>query len=83
MASCPREASILDIQQQTYKVLANSIYGCLGYPHSRFYLVPLASLITQKGREVLMHTVQVVEQLGLQVIYGDTDSVLVSSGGQD
>ncbi|KAM3458445.1 hypothetical protein NHJ6243_007446 [Beauveria neobassiana] len=68
-----------DIKQLALKLTANSMYGCLGYTKSRFYARPLAVLTTFKGREILRSTKELAESRSLQVIYGDTDSVMINA----
>ncbi|CAN0477526.1 unnamed protein product, partial [Hapterophycus canaliculatus] len=51
---------------------------------SRFYAKPIAALVTAQGRESLQRTVDLSEnQLGLEVIYGDTDSVMINTHSTD
>ncbi|KAJ2550715.1 DNA-directed DNA polymerase alpha catalytic subunit pol1 [Coemansia sp. RSA 1933] len=73
------EAAQLDLRQKALKLTANSMYGCLGFTHSRFYAKPLAMLITARGREILQATRDLALADGLEVIYGDTDSIMIAT----
>ncbi len=59
------------------KLLMNSFYGVLGTNSCRFAEAAVANAITSFGGEILRRTKDVVEGMGYDVLYGDTDSVFV------
>ena len=76
----PEKQAELDIRQQALKLTANSMYGCLGFSNSRFFAQPIAAMVTSMGRETLQRTVDIAQNtVGLEVIYGDTDSIMINT----
>ncbi len=65
-------------KSNAYKVAANTFYGVLGAPSSRFYHEAVASGVTAAGRWLISETIKAAEARGWAVIYADTDSIFVS-----
>ncbi len=70
-----------DQQQAAVKVIMNSLYGVSGWERFRLYDKESAAAITATGREVIKFTEQAANEVGNDVIYGDTDSVMLELGG--
>lgn len=77
------EKTIYQSQQWALKILANSFYGYMGYPRSRWYSKEAASSIASWGREYIHKAIKIAEDMGLNVLYGDTDSLFVGLGSED
>ena len=69
------------VASNAIKILMNSFYGVLGTSACRFYNPALANSITGAGREILLWSKRWFETAGFTVLYGDTDSLFVSSHG--
>ena len=68
---------LLNERQKAVKVLANAHYGYMGWPHARWYCRECAEAVTAWGRELILKALKIARELGLKVIYGDTDSLFV------
>jgi DNA polymerase I len=69
-----------DRQQQAVKVIMNSMYGVLGWDRFRLYDREMGAAVTATGRDVIEYTADVTDEIGHEVIYGDTDSVMLEIG---
>lgn len=66
-----------DRRSTAYKVVANSFYGGIGSPFSRFFDRRIAESVTKNGEWLLKHVIAEATRRGMEVVYGDTDSVFV------
>jgi len=72
---------LLDIKQQTLKILTNSFYGYMGWAGARWYCRECAEATTAWGRHFIKTSAKIAQDLGFRVLYGDTDSIFVSKPG--
>ncbi|MFB6268261.1 MAG: DNA-directed DNA polymerase, partial [Halodesulfurarchaeum sp.] len=71
---------VYDQQQAAVKVIMNSLYGVLGWERFRLYDKEMGAAVTATGREVIKYTETAANEHGKEVIYGDTDSVMLELG---
>ncbi len=67
----------LDAQSYAIKILANSFYGYMGFYGARWYSLDCAAATTAMGRKYIEGLIKTAEKHGIEVIYGDTDSVFL------
>ena len=67
--------AVLDGQQLSYKLLANSVYGQLGAKTSDIRDPKVAACVTSVGRGMITSARDYIHANGGRVVYGDTDSV--------
>lgn len=72
------ERTALEAQERAIKVVANAMYGYMGWVSSRWYMKEVAEAITAWGRNTIVTAAELAnKRFGLKVIYGDTDSLFV------
>ncbi|HUT81500.1 MAG TPA: DNA-directed DNA polymerase I [Candidatus Bathyarchaeia archaeon] len=72
-----------DVIQSALKVVINASYGVFGASHFPFYCPPLAEATTAIGRQAITRTIEKCDQMGVDVIYGDTDSVFLKNPSKE
>ncbi|WP_110138831.1 DNA-directed DNA polymerase I [Hyperthermus butylicus] len=66
-----------DTVQAAMKVYINASYGVFGASSFPLYAPPVAESVTAIGRYTIKETVKKAAELGLRVLYGDTDSLFI------
>ncbi len=72
------EYHVLDARQKAVKIITNAAYGYAGWIGARWYLKPVAEAASAWGRHIILSASKMAENAGIQVVYGDTDSLFLS-----
>ena len=68
-----------NIIQGALKVILNASYGVFGAETFDLYCPPVAEATAAIGRHSITQIIKKAEELGIQVLYGDTDSVFLKN----
>ncbi|MEI8003268.1 MAG: DNA-directed DNA polymerase, partial [Methanothrix sp.] len=64
------ERRFLDAKQNAMKILLNSFYGYSGYARARLYSLALANAVTSFGRENILRTKKIIDEIGSVYVIG-------------
>lgn len=73
----PEKREWYDVVQSSLKVFINASYGVFGSDAFALYTPPVAESVTAVGRHIIRSTIRRAAELGLMVLYGDTDSMFL------
>ncbi|MHA1710953.1 MAG: DNA-directed DNA polymerase I [Candidatus Freyarchaeota archaeon] len=68
-----------NVIQSALKVILNASYGVFGAETFDLYCPPVAEATAAIGRYAITETIKKARELGIEVIYGDTDSVFLKA----
>jgi DNA polymerase I len=72
---------IYNVRQYELKILLNAAAGVLGAHGFRFYEKDIAESVTLTGREVLKMAMEILSELGFEILYCDTDGTFARKEG--
>jgi DNA polymerase I len=65
------------VVSQALKVILNASYGVMGAEIFPLYCLPVAEATTAVGRFTILETIRKCKSIGIEVLYGDTDSLFL------
>ena len=84
--SLSRKSTLTEEQRQQYtavsqalKVILNASYGVMGADIFPLYFLPAAEATTAIGRHTILETIKKCKGAGINVLYGDTDSLFIKN----
>jgi DNA polymerase I len=69
--------------QGALKVILNASYGTFGAESFDLYCPPVAEATAAVGRHLITQIINKARELGIQVLYGDTDSVFLKNPSEE
>ena len=74
-----KERQLYTVVSQALKVILNASYGVMGAEIFPLYFLPAAETTTATGRHIILDTINKCKDVGINVLYGDTDSLFVKN----
>ena len=73
------ERHLYTVVSQALKVILNASYGVMGAEIFPLYFLPAAEATTATGRYIILDTINKCNDAGIEVLYGDTDSLFIKN----
>jgi DNA polymerase, archaea type len=73
------EQQLYNVVSQAIKVILNASYGVMGAEIFPLYCLPVADATAAIGRTTTTKTIEKCKEIGIDVIYGDTDSLFLKN----
>jgi DNA polymerase I/DNA polymerase-2 len=70
---------LLDNEQYALKILANATYGYMAYFGARWFKRECGSSAASFGRYYISKVIELAKKEGFEIVYGDTDSLMIKS----
>jgi DNA polymerase I len=77
------QKQLYTVVSQALKVILNASYGVMGAEIFPLYCLPVAEATTAVGRYTILETIEKCKSVGIEVLYGDTDSLFLKGPTTD